>query len=123
MRTLTCMPRDPDVFGQPRRPCSSRTSRTMSATWRTSSNATPGAGIEVDAQLVGMIEVVGAHGVRVQVDAAEVHDPEELRRVAHDDLVRGAARRGSASSTVSIQSGRLSGARFWKKGSPSAPST
>ena len=55
--------------------------------------ATPGPGIEIDAQLVGMLEVVGAHRVRVQVDAAEVHDPQELRRVAHDDLARGPARR------------------------------
>ena len=30
---------------------------------------------------------------------------------------------GNASSTVSIQSGRDEGARFWKKASPSAPST
>ena len=30
---------------------------------------------------------------------------------------------GNRSSTVSTQSGRASGARFWKKGSPSAPST
>ena len=30
---------------------------------------------------------------------------------------------GKLSSTVSIQSGRRSGARFWKNGSPSAPCT
>jgi hypothetical protein len=30
---------------------------------------------------------------------------------------------GKRSSAVSIQSGRFSGARFWKKGSPSAPFT
>jgi len=30
---------------------------------------------------------------------------------------------GNASSTVSIQSGRDSGARFWKKNSPPAPLT
>jgi hypothetical protein len=45
-------------------------------------------GVEIDAQLVGMLEVVGAYGMRVQVDAAQVHDPHELRRVAHDDLSR-----------------------------------
>ena len=33
------------------------------------------AGVEIDAQLVGMLEVVGAHRVRVQVDAPEVHHP------------------------------------------------
>ena len=30
---------------------------------------------------------------------------------------------GKRSSAVSIQSGRFSGARFWKNGSPSAPFT
>jgi hypothetical protein len=40
-----------------------------------------------------MIEVVGAHGVRVQIDAAEVHDPDELRGIAYDDLFGAASRR------------------------------
>src|SRR2546422_9833256 len=39
-----------------------------------------------------MLEVVGAHRVRIQVDATEVHGPQQLRRVAHDDLSRGPAR-------------------------------
>src|SRR6266496_766387 len=34
-----------------------------------------------------MVEILGADGVRVEVDAAEVHDPGELGRIAHDDLV------------------------------------
>ncbi len=46
------------------------------------------AGIEVDPQLVGMVEVIGPHRVRVQIDAPEVDDPEELRGVAHHDLAR-----------------------------------
>ena len=53
--------------------------------------------VEIDAQLVGMLEVVGAHRVRVQVDAAEVDDPQELRRVAHDDLVAPCGPTGSES--------------------------
>jgi len=59
-----------------------------------------------------VIEVGASHGVRVQIDATEVHDPEELRGVAHDDLV-GRSPRGKEIVTVSIQSGLLSGARFW----------
>ena len=47
----------------------------------------PGHRVEVDAELVGVLEVVGADRMRVQVDAAEVDDPRELRGVAHDDLV------------------------------------
>src|SRR5262249_42390769 len=51
--------------------------------------ADAGTGIEIDAKLVGVLEVVGPHGVRVQVDAPEIHDPQELRRVAYHDLPRG----------------------------------
>ncbi len=47
--------------------------------------------VEVHPQLVGMIEIVRAHRVRVQVDAPEVHDPRELGRVADHDLLRGSA--------------------------------
>src|SRR5919109_1081721 len=39
-----------------------------------------------------MLQIVGAHRVRIQIDAAEVDDPKELRGVAHDDLARSAAR-------------------------------
>ena len=93
MRTLTCMPREPLVLGQPRRPSSPSSAFTSSATRRTSAHATPGPGIEIDAQLVGVIEIAGAHRVRVQLDAAEVDDPREAGRVVDDDLLGGAARR------------------------------
>jgi hypothetical protein len=46
------------------------------------------AGVEVDPELVGVLEVVGPHRMRVQVDAPEVDDPEKLCRVAYDDLSR-----------------------------------
>ena len=113
MRTLTCMPREPLVFGQPRSPSSSSSAFTSSATRRTSSHATPGPGIEIDAQLVGVIEIAGAHRVRVQLDAAEVHDPGEPRRVVDDDLLGGAPRRETRASPCAATSGRFSGARFW----------
>ena len=90
MRTLTCMPREPLVFGQPRSPSSSSSAFTSSATRRTSAQATPGVGIEIDAQLVGMIEIAGAHRVRMQLDAAEVDDPGEAGRVVDHDLLGGA---------------------------------
>ena len=44
MRTLTCMPRDPLVFGQPRSPSSSSNAFASIATRRTSSHSTPGPG-------------------------------------------------------------------------------
>ena len=93
MRTLTCMPREPLVFGQPVRPSSSSSACTSSATRRTSAHATPGVGIEIDAQLVGMIEIAGAHRVRMQLDAAEVDDPGEAGGVVDDHLLGGAPRR------------------------------
>ena len=40
-----------------------------------------------------MVEVVGAHGMRVEVDAAEVDDPGQRRGLVHDDLVGGPAGR------------------------------
>jgi hypothetical protein len=46
-----------------------------------------GDGVEVDAQLVGMIEVVGQDRVRIEVETAEVRDPGEAGRVVNDDLV------------------------------------
>ena len=49
--------------------------------------------VEVDPQLIGMVEVVGTHGVRIEVDAAEVDDPGQGRRVVDDDLVGRPARR------------------------------
>jgi hypothetical protein len=55
--------------------------------------------VEIDAQLVGMLEVVGAHRVRIQVDAPEVHHPQKLRRVAHD--VSSAAGRRTAGNPLS----------------------
>ena len=48
--------------------------------------------IEIDAQLVGMIEIVGAHRVRMQLDAAEVDDPRQSSGVVDDELLGGAPR-------------------------------
>ena len=48
-------------------------------------NARPG--IEIDPQLVGMLEIAGAHRVRMELDAAEVHDPREAGGVVDDDFL------------------------------------
>ena len=87
------MPREPDVLGQPTSPTASSDSRATSATSRICDHAHAGHRVEVDAQLVGMVEVLGADRVRVEVDAAEVVDPGEAGRVVDDDLVGGPARR------------------------------
>ena len=50
-----------------------------------------GAGIEIDAQLVGMIEIGGADGVGMKFDAAEVDDPGQSGGIVDDDLFGGSA--------------------------------
>ena len=84
--------------------------------------STPGLRVEVDAQLVGMVDVPRAHRPRVEVEAPEVHRPDEVRR----------RRSGTARSRVrplgnvdgdglATSRARFVGTRFWKKNSPSAP--
>ena len=87
------MPREPEVLGQPTSPTASSASATAE---RHVADLRPRHArhrVEVDPQLVGVVEVVGADRVRVEVDAAEVGDPREPRRVVEDDLVGGASRR------------------------------
>ena len=49
--------------------------------------------IEIDAQLVGVIEILGADRMRMQLDAREVRHPGERGRIARHHFFRGAARR------------------------------
>ncbi len=51
-----------------------------------------GARIEVDAQLVGVVQVARADRVRVQLHAPEVRDEGEPRHVVDHDLLGGAPR-------------------------------
>jgi hypothetical protein len=50
-----------------------------------------GARVEIDAELVGVVEVGGEDRVRVELHAAEVDDPKEAGGVVDDDLFGGAA--------------------------------
>ena len=81
------IPREPDVLGQPTRPTASSASRQTSATSRICGHAHARDRVQVDPQLVGVVQVVGADRVRVQVDAAEVDDPGKRRGLVDDDLV------------------------------------
>ena len=93
-----CMPREPLVFGQPRRPISSSSALTSRATRRTSSHGTPGPGIEIDPQFIRMFKIAGANWMRVQFNAAKVDDPRKSGGVIDDDFFRGApGREGQAS--------------------------
>ena len=113
MRTFTWMPREPDVFGQPTRPKSLEhlahdardllQLRPLDARHR----------IEVDAQLVRMIEILGAHRMRVELEAAEVRHPRQRGRVARHDLLRRRGRTESAARRPRSSPAAQLGARFW----------
>ena len=53
----------------------------------------PGHRVEVDAQFVGVVEIVGPHRVRVEIDAAEVDRPDQPRRVVQNGFLGRGARR------------------------------
>src|SRR5271154_4682696 len=52
-----------------------------------------GTWIEVNPQLVRMIEIGGAHRMRMQLDAAKIYDPCQPGSVIDNDFFRSAARR------------------------------
>ena len=106
MRTLTWMPREPEVFGQPTRP---RVVERLAHDARDLADLRPldaGHRIEIDAQLVGVLEVVGAHRVRVQLEARRGSPSRRAppRRAARPPRRCGPT--GSAASTTSIHGGR-----------------
>ena len=46
-----------------------------------------GGGIKVDAEFIGVIDVISADGPGIEVDTAEVHRPDQVRRfVAHREI-------------------------------------
>ena len=62
--------------------------------------------IEVDAQLIGMIEVPAADRPRIEVDAAEVHRPDEMGEVGRAQLLgRPAARERDGRRLQPLRSG------------------
>ena len=96
MRTFTWMPREPDVFGQPTSP---KSDSARLHDLRDLANLVPLDArhrIEIDAQFVGMIEIVGAHRMRVQLETGEIRHPRERGCVARHDFFRRSARRKTA---------------------------
>ena len=83
-----CMPRDPDVLGQPTRPKSLSVAWTTPATVADLRPLHARHRVEIDAQLVGMIEVIVAHRMRMQLEAREVGHPRQRGRVARHDFFR-----------------------------------
>ena len=117
------MPRDPDVFGQPVSPKSASTSRATSATSTICGQLDAGNGVEIDAQFVR-----DDPGRRRGSDAGSGRcsrgwPPRPVRRRPRSTISSAVRPDGKLSTTVSSQSGRFAGARFWKNASPSAPCT
>ena len=112
------MPREPDVFGQPTRPRSSSVAWTTCADLAHLRPLDARHRIEIDAQLVGMIEIVGAHRMRMQLEAREVRHPDAAPPHRAARLLRRVRPDGNCSATTSIQAAAMPGARFWKKNSP-----
>ena len=82
--TYTCSPREPVVLTSDGIRSASSASRTTKPVSRTRAERRALAGIEVEVQIVGPIDVVAARIPLVQVDAPEVDDPEQRREVLHD---------------------------------------
>ena len=88
-----CMPREPDVFGHPTRPRSLERRADHAGDLADLRPLHARHRIEIDAHLVGMVEVVGAHRVRVQLEARQVGHPDERGRLARHHLLGRAAGR------------------------------
>ena len=117
-----CMPRDPEVFGQPVSPKSASTSLATMATSLICGHSTPGTGSRSTRSSSGWSRSVLRTGCGFRS-----MQPRLITQASPASSVRttsSAVRpEGKRSSTVPIQSGRLSGARFWKNASCSAPFT
>ena len=117
-----CMPREPLVFGQPRRSTSLEEGLNLE---RDVADVVPpdtGSRIEIDAKLVGVIGIVGADGVRMELEAAEVHDPGKPGGVIDDHLL-GSPAGGKGKRHGAEPVGPIRGRALLVEGSPSAPST
>ena len=89
------MPREPEVFGQPTSPTASQGLADDQGDLAHLRVRHSRHRIEVDPQLVGVVQVVSADRVRIEVDAAQVDDPGQTRCLIDDDLVgRAAGRKG-----------------------------
>ena len=106
------MPRFPDVFGQPTKPSSSRTSLHHERDALGVGEGRARLRVDVDAELVGMLDVGAARRPRVEVQRAEIRRPDHVGELGDAELV-GVPPEGKVTRAVSIHSGRFSGTRFW----------
>ena len=87
-RRYTWMPCLPVVFGKPTMPSSSSSARTRCGDRARVLEVGAGSRVEVDAELVGVLGIVGARGPHVEAEAAEVHGPRDVREVGDHERAR-----------------------------------
>ena len=115
MRTLMWMPREPEVFGQPTSPTSSSASLTTSATSRTCVQGTPGTGSRSTRSSSGWSRSSARTGCGLR--SMQPRLTTQARPAASSRTISSAVRPdGKVSSTVWIQSGRLSGRALLEEG-------
>ena len=117
-----CMPRDPEVFGQPVSPKSASTSLATMATSLICGHSTPGTGSRSTRSSSGWSRSAARTGCGLR--SMQPRLITQASAASSVTTTSSAVRpEGKLSSTVSTKSGRFSGARFWKNGSASAPLT
>ena len=117
-----CMPRDPDVFAHPVSPKSASTDRDTSATATICGHSMPGTGSRSTRSSSGWSRSDARTGCGFR--SMQPRLATQTSPAASRSTTSSATRPdGKLSCAVSIQSGRFSGARFWKNGSLSAPFT
>ena len=115
-----CMPRDPEVFGQPVSPKSASTSAATMATSLICGHRTPGTGSRSTRSSSGWSRSAARTGCGLR--SMQPRLITQASAASSVTTTSSAVRpEGKLSSTVWTKSGRFSGARFWKNGSPSAP--
>ena len=111
------IPREPDVFGQPTSPTASSASCVTSATSRICDHATPGTGSRSTRSSSGWSRSSARTGCGLRSMQPRLTTQARPAALVDDDLVgRPAGRERQLGGPDPV--GRLSGARFWKNGSP-----
>ena len=116
------IPREPEVLGQPTSPTASSASLHTIATSRICDQGTPGTGSRSTRSSSGWSRSSARTGCGLR--SMQPRLTIQARPAASSTTISSAVRPdGNVSSAVRIQSGVLSGARFWKNGSFAMPST
>ena len=117
IRTLTWIPREPEVFGKPSRPWSASVSLTTIATWRTSAKFDSGVGSRSTRSSSGQSRSArrAGHGLKSITPRLTAQTRWAASLATSSVALRPL---GNLTVAVSSQSGAFFGTRFWKKNSP-----